>query len=339
MFVAHEASGTYWLRPGSLHPLHMYKMVGLLIGLAIYNGITIPINLPSFFYAQLLGKQTRSLDYCREIWPDIVSGLEKFAHLTNNDVLDGMDFVFPMEANGLRLSVRGLNMECYIPVSVYGITHIGSTGVQDRNTTPTVESLGISHAWPGWVFVDAEEPAEPLTLENKDNFVSIYCWWLQIGSVAPQYGSLMSGIREIFRKEDEALNILSPPYVLKELVEGSRHLDIAALRAATKYERYEPNEEYINWFWEIVTAWPQEKQKKLLQFVTALEKIPFGGENFVKFIIEERWYYDQEEGKENLPTASTCFGTLGLPRYPSREVLVKKLDMAIEYAYEGFGSG
>jgi hypothetical protein len=76
-----------------------------------------------------------------------------------------------------------------------------------------------------------------------------------------------------------------------------------------------------------------------LQFVTALEKIPFGGEKFVKFVIDERWYYDQEEGKENLPTASTCFGTLGLPRYPNKETLRAKLDMAIDYAHQGFGNG
>jgi hypothetical protein len=317
----------------------MYEMVGVLIGLAIYNGVTIPIDLPTFFYADLLRQPTVSLDSCKEIWPDLTAGLEKLT----TDALDGLDFVFPMETNGLRLSVKAPTEEGDVmTLPVYSITPIGPltiNGLQHRHTSPSVESLGIRNAWPGWVLVDAEGPAEPLTADNLDAFKETYCSWLQNGAVSPQHKALMTGIRAIFTDADQALQVIAPASCVKELVEGSRHLDIAALRAATKYERYEADEEYIIWFWEIVTAWPQEKQKRLLQFVTALEKIPYGGEQFVKFVIEELWYYDQEEGKENLPTASTCFGTLSLPRYTSREVLVKKLDMAIEYAYEGFGNG
>jgi hypothetical protein len=341
MFVAHEASGTYWLRAGSLQPLHMYEMVGILIGMAMYNGITVPIDLPTFFYGDLLHERVRPLEACREIWPDVVAGLEKLT----DDVLDGMDLIFPMEANGLRLDVsyEGRTREELIDtLHVHSITPIGSLSAHSsasNDSSLTVESLGLRDAWPGWKLVDADGPPEPLTPENKQDFQTRYCYWLQFGAVQPQYRALERGIRQVFNREDEALHVLAPSSTLKELVEGSQYLDIAALRAATKYERYEPEEEYINWFWEIVMAWPQEKQKKLLQFVTALEKIPFGGEKFVKFVIDERWSHDQEEGKENLPTASTCFGTLGLPRYPNKETLRAKLDMAIDYAHEGFGNG
>jgi len=40
-----------------------------------------------------------------------------------------------------------------------------------------------------------------------------------------------------------------------------------------------------------------------------------------------------------LPTSSTCFGTLHLPRYPTKEMLERKLTMAVEMGAEGFGNG
>ena len=39
-----------------------------------------------------------------------------------------------------------------------------------------------------------------------------------------------------------------------------------------------------------------------------------------------------------LPTSSTCFGTLYLPRYKDEQTLERKLGIALEFGGEGFGT-
>jgi hypothetical protein len=41
---------------------------------------------------------------------------------------------------------------------------------------------------------------------------------------------------------------------------------------------------------------------------------------------------------ELLPTSSTCFGTLYLPRYKDEETLERKLGIALEFGGVGFGT-
>ena len=44
------------------------------------------------------------------------------------------------------------------------------------------------------------------------------------------------------------------------------------------------------------------------------------------------------EAVELLPTSSTCFGTLYLPRYKDEETLERKLGIALEFGGVGFGT-
>jgi hypothetical protein len=40
---------------------------------------------------------------------------------------------------------------------------------------------------------------------------------------------------------------------------------------------------------------------------------------------------------EKLPRAHTCFNQLDLPNYPTKEILIEKLTIAITEGKEGFG--
>lgn len=44
------------------------------------------------------------------------------------------------------------------------------------------------------------------------------------------------------------------------------------------------------------------------------------------------------EDVEALPTSSTCFGTLYLPKYRDEETLERKLRVALEFGGVGFGT-
>ncbi|KAF2766637.1 hypothetical protein EJ03DRAFT_277710 [Teratosphaeria nubilosa] len=127
---------------------------------------------------------------------------------------------------------------------------------------------------------------------------------------------------------------------LRAYVEGSSNLDVNQLRAATRYDGYDPGSPYIDIFWGVVSAWSHEKQKQLLKFVTAAERLPFGGARYITFVIQ-RVDLGPEGGDEyaDLPTSSTCFGTLMLPVYADKDILERKLGLAVELGCEGFGTG
>jgi hypothetical protein len=117
----------------------------------------------------------------------------------------------------------------------------------------------------------------------------------------------------------------------RTLVEGHNHLDINALQEAATYNHYTATSPVVRWFWEVVKAYPQEKQKQLLEFVTASSRVPVNGAESLIFVIEKS---DSETSA--LPGSSTCFGTLRLPEYESKEILASKLEIALQHSL-GFG--
>ena len=76
-----------------------------------------------------------------------------------------------------------------------------------------------------------------------------------------------------------------------------------------------------------------EQKQKLLRFATGSGRAPIGGlSNLLpKFKLQRNG-----PDSESLPSAATCFSTLLLPEYSSREKLRAKLLLAIENA-SGFG--
>jgi hypothetical protein len=156
--------------------------------------------------------------------------------------------------------------------------------------------------------------------------------WLTVGSVRPQWTAFQRGFFSVI--SEQTLRILGPE-TLKFIMEGSTHLDINELRHTTQYDDYHPKQKYIQNFWRLIASWPEEKQKNLVKFVTAAERIPAGGASHLTFRISKA----SSGSMEDLPTSSTCFGTLYLPHYPDIATLEKKLDMALDLGLEGFGSG
>lgn len=115
------------------------------------------------------------------------------------------------------------------------------------------------------------------------------------------------------------------------LVEGHKHLDIVMLQRAATYRGYTPDSEIVQWFWEVVKNYPEEKQKNLLEFVTASSRVPVNGAESLTFVIEKL-----TGDTDSLPGSSTCFSTLRLPEYENRDVLQRKLDIALQHSL-GFG--
>ncbi|GAB1731196.1 hypothetical protein NU195Hw_Modified_293t1 [Hortaea werneckii] len=329
MFTTDVQSGLSYFRPGSLQPLYMFELLGLLMALAIYNGVTLPVSFPKVFYKFLTdgapkkpsddGQRGRAalLQHLRDAWAAEARSLES---LLKEDISD-LEYSFPLDANGLRLAVHFKEGDSPSPV-------LSSVTDEKGHSVETMPML----TWPGWKLLRPPQESGIVTAENKSQYVSEYAWWLTWASVEPQWKAFMSGFHRVI--DQRTLSIFKPAD-LKAFVEGSSRLDIGELRKSTQYEGYEAKSKYIQNFWRLVSSWPEEKQKKLLKFVTAAERIPIGGASQLTFVIKKTVVEDLE----HLPTSSTCFGTLYLPRYASSEALNEKLSLAIEYGLEGFGTG
>lgn len=350
MFTTDPSTGLSYFQPCSLQPLHMFEIFGVLLALAIYNGINLPIRLPWIFYRMLsnpdqplLNPNETTVEAIRDGWPIISNSLH--AILLQCDV-DYLDIVFPLEANGLRLVVlpistrdswnEGMRAEMRV-LSAATIQHQGAANscsadspADGSNVAPDV----VPNAWPGWSIVRAEGEAEPVTAQNKADYVRSYISWLYYYSVAPQVEALLRGFRCSDLADARTLAVLGPRG-LQAYIEGTDRFDISDLKAAVRYDGYEAKQKYIQSFWRIVSNWPESKQKQLLKFVTAAERIPITGTSHITFIIKKA----TNQPPDALPTSSTCFGTLMLPKYASAEILAQKLDLALKYGLEGFGTG
>ncbi|KAG0040527.1 hypothetical protein BGZ82_001853 [Podila clonocystis] len=64
-----------------------YELVGILVGLALYNGVILGVRFPSVVYRKLLGWEI-SLDAFIESFPDLGNGLEQMLTWSDGDVYD-----------------------------------------------------------------------------------------------------------------------------------------------------------------------------------------------------------------------------------------------------------
>ncbi|KAF2151880.1 hypothetical protein K461DRAFT_227610 [Myriangium duriaei CBS 260.36] len=75
-----------WFKAASLEPLHRYELLGLLFGIALFNGITLPISFPRVFYAKLMGWEVDWEDFLTD-WPHLHSTFTQTAKYSG-DIAD-----------------------------------------------------------------------------------------------------------------------------------------------------------------------------------------------------------------------------------------------------------
>ncbi len=222
LWIRHRIS---WFRPCSLEPLYKFELLGLLLSIAVYNGLTLPINFPLAFYRKLLGLKVKHLEHIRDGWPELSQGLDMLLSWKDGDVSDIFmrTYEFSFESFG-------------------GVENVDMSKV-DRDATwlppsrvPTASPLGIASAWsdvpnycdPATVsppssmaaeaaditptasvsgetiksMVDSltlqsptppDEEAPLVTNQNRHQFVKDYIFWLTDKSIRPQFEAFLRG--------------------------------------------------------------------------------------------------------------------------------------------------
>lgn len=274
----------------------------MIVSLAVYNGLTLPITFPKALYRKLLDEEVTELHHIADGWPDLAKGLTSLLEWDENE--------------------QGLVEDIFARTYEFGIEQFGRFISRDMTS---------SKRWPQ--FSDAEQECNPIdapavTNENRNNYVTDYIRWLTDVSVAPQFSAFKRGF---FSLVDRQSTTLFDAETLQSVVEGIQDIDISELAAYTQYQDCDGSHPSVGEFWSIVGAYDHVQKKKLLEFVTASERVPVGGMQALEFKIVRSGADDKK-----FPSSSTCYNMLCLPMYSSKEVMRDQLAFALENS-EGFG--
>ncbi|CAB9500257.1 Probable E3 ubiquitin-protein ligase hulA [Seminavis robusta] len=202
------------------------------------------------------------------------------------------------------------------------------TGTSFRHGIPVDLPLPIQSVWRPIVEEEAKEDdrlreVDELAYRQKteDDF-SPLLWWQQ-----KMLNSFVEGISNVLPVE--ILSLLDA-VELRDLISGKAEVDVDLLRSVVEYEGYVEHDKAIQYFWETLRELSNDERKLFLQFVWARNRLPLKKSDFeAPFKIQRDGANSGERADQALPSASTCFFSLALPEYSSKEILKEKLLFAI----------
>ena len=335
-FTVDERTRMAWFLPGSMEAEWKFELIGLLVSLAVYNGLTLPVTFPKALYRKLLGEPVTELHHISDGWPDLASGLTTLLEWDEKD--GSVEDVFARTYE-FSVSVLGqhITRQMKPPSSDddHHHHHHRSHKNQDQDDEewpqfPRTLSQASYLASPA-AGNPSEDEAPLVTAANRNAYVSDYIRYLTDVSVRPQYEAFARGFHACLHPK--SLSLLTPN-LLQSLVEGVQEIDISELRRCARYIGWDASHRTVRDFWSVVKKYDENMKRKLLEFVTASDRVPVGGVKNMLFTVQRNGEEDDPQGR--LPTSYTCYGTLLLPEYRDREMLRERLGMALENA-QGFG--
>ncbi|KAF6522205.1 hypothetical protein HZS61_013733 [Fusarium oxysporum f. sp. conglutinans] len=304
LFLYDEDSQYCYFNPNAFETSDQFFLVGVVMGLAIYNSTILDVALPPFAFRKLIASAPThgtgasahprppmryTLEDLAEYRPRLARGLRQLLEYEGN-VEDTfcLDFVIDMDKYGTQVQVP---------------------------LCPGGERI-------------------PVTNNNRREYVDLYVRYIIDVSVTRQFEPFKRGFYTVCG--GNALSLFRPEEI-ELLVRGSdESLDINSLRGVAEYDNWgtkkpDGSEPVIDWFWETFQAATSQDQRKLLLFITGSDRIPAMGAAVLPIKIS---CLGEDEGR--FPIARTCFNMLSLSRYKSKERLEKLLWTAVHES-EGFG--
>merc|ERR1711924_441683 len=124
---------------------------------------------------------------------------------------------------------------------------------------------------------------------------------------------------------------------LRDMVSGRKEINIDVLKQCTEYDDdVSEDDPHIKIFWQVLQDFNDQHRSDFLRFVWARSRLPPTVQDFKqKFKVQAP---TKEATKLNpdkfLPKAHTCFFSLNLPRYSTKEIMREKLIYAMDNCIE-----
>jgi ubiquitin-protein ligase E3 A len=218
----------------------VWRLVGTLLGLAIYNGIICELHLPRAFFKKLLGERV-GLDDLEAFEPELVKSMRQLLTWAGPG---SVEEVFCLTFVHERLAPAG-----------------------DDASAPSAR-----------VVVPLQPGGETtaVTERNRRRYVSLYAAHVLTRGCCRAFDALRAGFMALCG--GRALRLVSAAE-LETLVCGTPHLDLRALEAAARYSGgWDATHPTVRALWSVVhTQLSLTEQKLLLRFVTGSDRAPIGG--------------------------------------------------------------
>ncbi|KAI6089032.1 hypothetical protein F4821DRAFT_276585 [Hypoxylon rubiginosum] len=304
LFVYDDDSRVCYFNSNTFETSDQFFLVGVVLGLAIYNSTILDVALPPFAFRKLLASA-----------PPIAGGAPAHSRPTMNYTLDDLAEFRPALARGLRqmLDFEGDVQSTFCLDFVIEVERYGT-----RIRVPLC---------PGG-------ETKMVTNANRREYVDLYVRYLLDTSVSRQFEPFKRGFFTVCA--GNALTLFRPEEI-ELLIRGSDEpLDITALRGVAIYTGWSrgvnpEREPTVQWFWDTFQRASPVGQRRLLSFITGSDRIPAMGA--ASLVIRINLIGD-DEGR--FPSARTCFNVLSLYRCASRARLEDSLWRAVNES-EGFG--
>lgn len=321
MFTVDGRTGMSWFQPCSMEPLFKYELLGLLLSLAVYNGLTVPVNFPIALYRKLLGLKVKTTEHISVGWPDLAKGLGGLLSWSDGDVADVFlrtyEFSFEVFGEVVAVDMERTSRNDPWPAlektiswerAKRRLSEISAKGKgreddsYDRSTSmlqqgpdehpsPRRDSghlygilKGSTSRQHKTCLPSSHQEAKLVANANRDQFVKDYIFWLTDKSIRPQYEAFARGF---YMCLDRTALSLFTPEALKSVVEGIQEIDVGELQRHARYEGgFDPSHRVIQDFWHVVKRYSQEKRSQLLEFVTACDRVPVSGISSIMFVIQ-----------------------------------------------------
>ncbi|KAI0485586.1 HECT-domain-containing protein [Xylaria cf. heliscus] len=304
LFIYDEDSQFCYFNPNTFETSDQYFLVGVVLGLAIYNSTILDVAFPPFAFRKLLASA-----------PAPAAGTPGHSRPTMNYTLDDLAEFRPTLARGLRhlLNFDGDVQSTFCLDFVVDVERYGT-----RIRVPLC---------PGG-------ETKMVTNANRKEYIDLYVRYLLDTSITRQFEPFKRGFFTVCA--GNALTLFKPEEI-ELLVRGSDEpLDITSLKAVAAYTNWPrgsspQTEPTIIWFWDTFQNATPRDQRRLLSFITGSDRIPAMGA--ASLVIKINCLGD-DEGR--FPSARTCFNILSLYRCRSRERIESSLWRAVNES-EGFG--
>lgn len=166
----------------------------------------------------------------------------------------------------------------------------------------------------------------PVTLDNWREYVQL-AERVRLREGFVMYKVLRDGLSSVLPVE---LLPLFTPQEVEQLVSGTSTVDVALLRQCTDYEDLSPDCQLVRNFWEVLEGMTPEQHTLFLRFVWARSRMPASAQDLpMNFKLQSGQGAAREKPDSYLPHAQTCFFSLSLPAYSTKEILRAKLLYAI----------
>ena len=265
---------------------------------------TSPLEIEMFeFLGRLMGLSIRTrlcfeLNLPSIIWKQLV-GQE-----LNKEDLEGIDLMCVKSMESVRsIDEKGITADIFQDVIFETFTTYSSDNRQVE-LKPKGASLAV-------------------TFDNRYEYASLVEKY-RLQEFSAQVNALKSGLSQVV---PSSLLTLFTWDELETFVCGYPDIDISLLKSVTEYNNCSQSDIHIVNFWKVFEEFTAEEKSLFIRFTWGRSRLPTRAEYFhQKFKLQS---FSKEPADDYLPVAHTCFFSLELPAYSSKDIMRRKLQYAI----------